>query len=46
LLPERRRARAADALYQINYYANQIMLLAHRNAQGDDDPAGRVDWKP
>jgi hypothetical protein len=46
-LTERRRDKAADALYQINYYVNQIMLSAHRNSHaGDDnDAAGRIDWK-
>lgn len=45
-LPERRRDKAADALYQINYYVNQMMNCVHRNSQYTDDSAGEINWKP
>lgn len=42
-LRERRRDKAADALYQINYYLNQIMIQVERNTLPDDDsPFGRI----
>jgi hypothetical protein len=42
---ERRRDRATDALYQINYYMNMLVLNVRRNTQADpDDPIGRVAW--
>jgi hypothetical protein len=43
---ERRRDKAADALYQINYYVNQMMLNINRNAIQDEDSAGTINWKP
>lgn len=44
---ERRRDKAADALYQINYYVNQIMVYVHRNSHedGGDQPTGAINWK-
>jgi hypothetical protein len=41
---ERRRDKAADALYQINYYVNQMMLNVNRNATAEDDSAGQINW--
>jgi hypothetical protein len=45
---ERRRDKAADALYQINYYVNQMMLNVNRNANQADDDAqnaiGHINW--
>ncbi len=41
-LRERRRDRAANAIYQINYYLNQIVIHAERNAQDNDDSIGRI----
>ncbi|MCU0475359.1 MAG: hypothetical protein MUC99_04470 [Anaerolineae bacterium] len=36
-LRERRRDKAADALYQINYYVNQMMIAIDRNSRALDD---------
>ncbi len=44
-IPERRRDKAADALYQINYYVNQMMLAVQNNANQSDDSAGTIQWK-
>lgn len=41
-IPERRRDKAADALYQINYYVNQMMLAVQNNANQSDDTAGTI----
>lgn len=47
-LKERRRDKAADALYQLNFYFNQIMLTLERHVHSgaDDDPAGRMSGQP
>lgn len=39
-LRERRRDKAADALYQINYHVNQMLLAIDRNTRRDDPPHG------
>lgn len=41
-LRERRRDRAANAIYQMNYYLNQIVIHAERNAQDNEDSIGRI----
>lgn len=43
---ERRRDRAANAIYQLNYYLSQIMLQAQKNARPDDydNPIGQINW--
>jgi hypothetical protein len=41
-LRERRRDKAADALYQINFHVNQMMLVIDRNSQ-DGGPAQTAD---
>lgn len=43
-LHERRRDKAANAIYQLNFYLNQIMLQVQRNAGQTDDSAGRINW--
>jgi len=44
---ERRRDKAADAMYQISYYFNRMILQAERNGieKEDNKPTGRIDWK-
>ncbi|MBC8100866.1 MAG: hypothetical protein H7Y11_15610 [Armatimonadetes bacterium] len=48
-LKERRRDKAADALFQLNYYFNQLALNVERNVNqhnaDDADAAGRIGWK-
>lgn len=42
-LRERRRDKAADALYQINYYVNQMMIAIDRNSRADSGESGGGD---
>ncbi len=44
-LRERQRDKAADALYQITYYVNQMLIQVERNALSADDPVGSIGWK-
>ncbi len=44
-LSERRRDKAADALYQVTYYMNQIALQVRRNALERESDVGNMDWK-
>lgn len=39
---ERRRDKAADAMYQINYYMNQLMIEVERNGHHWDDQYGTI----
>lgn len=41
-LRERRRDRALNALYQINYYVDQVMLYIERNADSTDNRDGHL----
>jgi hypothetical protein len=41
-LRERRRDRALNALYQINYYVDQVMLHIERNADSTDNRDGHL----
>lgn len=45
-LRERRRDKGANAVYQLNFYLNQVMLHVQRNVDrsGEDDIAGKVNW--
>ncbi len=45
-LTERRRDKAADALYQITYYVNQMATQVRRNGLEREDAAGTIAWKP
>jgi len=44
---ERRRDKASDAMYQISYYFNRMILQAERNGieKEDNNPTGRINWK-
>jgi len=44
-LKERRRDKAADALYQITYYINKIIIQAERNGLEKEDRYGEINWK-
>lgn len=44
-LKERRRDKAADALYQITYYVNKIIIQAERNGLEKEDRYGEINWK-
>lgn len=44
-LSERRRDKAADALYQVTYYMNQIALQVRRNALERESEHGEIAWK-
>lgn len=44
-LTERRRDKAADALYQLSYYVNSILIEVRRNAIEDQSRAGEITWK-
>lgn len=44
-LRERRRDKAADALYQITYYVNQMMTQVQRNAIEKESAVGEINWK-
>ena len=45
-LTERRRDKAADALYQLSYYVNSILIEARRNAIERESQVGEIKWKP
>ncbi|MCS6836735.1 MAG: hypothetical protein NZ750_12055 [Anaerolineae bacterium] len=45
-LSERRRDKAADAIYQISYYVNQMTFQARRNGIERQPPTGEINWKP
>jgi hypothetical protein len=45
-LSERRRDKAADALYQITYYVNQIAIQVRRNGLEQESATGDIAWKP
>lgn len=44
---ERRRDKANDALYQISYYFNRMILQAERNGieKEEHNPTGKINWK-
>lgn len=44
---ERQRDKASDAMYQISYYFNQMILQAERNGieKEKSNPTGKIDWK-
>jgi hypothetical protein len=45
-LTERRRDKAADALYQITYYVNQMAIQVRRNGmEQEDSTLGQIQWK-
>lgn len=44
-LSERRRDKAADALYQITYYVNQMAIQVRRNGLDQHDSIGEINWK-
>jgi len=45
-LNERRRDKAADAIYQISYYVNQMSFQARRNGIERQSDTGDIAWKP
>jgi hypothetical protein len=45
-LTERRRDKAADALYQMTYYVNQLAAQVRRNGLERENTAGAIAWKP
>lgn len=46
-LRERRRDKAADALYQMTYYVNRMLHQAERNGieAESDSPSGSINWR-
>lgn len=44
-LSERRRDKAADALYQITYYVNQMTMQVRRNGLDRNSEIGEINWK-
>jgi hypothetical protein len=44
-LTERRRDKAADALYQLTYYVNQIAVQIRRNVLERESEHGNITWK-
>lgn len=48
-LRERRRDKAADAIYQITYYVDRLIKQAERNgiqqAKAEEDAIGRIQWR-
>ncbi len=44
-LTERRRDKAADALYQITYYVNQMAVQIRRNGLEQESNLGQINWK-
>ena len=44
-LRERQRDKAADALYQMTYYVNQMLVQVERNGLEADDEVGAIAWK-
>lgn len=44
-ITERRRDKAADALYQMTYYVNQMAIQVRRNGIEQETSVGEVAWK-
>jgi len=44
-LKERRRDKAADALYQLTYYVNQMIIQAERNGLEKEARYGDINWQ-
>lgn len=44
-ISERRRDKAADALYQLTYYVNQIATQVQRNGLAQREKYGTISWR-
>lgn len=45
-LRERRRDKAADAIYQMTYYVDRLLKQAERNGIERESALGNLDWAP